>query len=166
MARVGFRIDGAAANDYSGQSVAGAGDVNGDGNPDLLVSAPGTDSGTAYLLLKPPPSYTVPAAPSGVSALPGDAQVDLTWTVPSDDGATITGYQIEASGGVGPWDIPATTSHTITGLTNGTAYQFRVCAINAAGTGPASAWSTAVTPRTLPAAPSGVSALPGTPRST
>ena len=26
-------------------------------------------------------------------------------------------------------DIPATTSHTITGLTNGTAYQFRVCAI-------------------------------------
>ena len=32
-------------------------------------------------------------------------------------------------------------------MTNGTSYQFRVCAINAAGTGPASAWSTAVTPQ-------------------
>ena len=35
----GFRIDGAAAEDRSGEVVAGAGDVNGDGHDDLLVGA-------------------------------------------------------------------------------------------------------------------------------
>ena len=32
-------IDGAAANDQSGHSVAGAGDVNGDGRDDVIVGA-------------------------------------------------------------------------------------------------------------------------------
>src|SRR5690606_35183543 len=37
----GFRVDGAAAGDYSGTSVASAGDVNGDGFGDLIVGATG-----------------------------------------------------------------------------------------------------------------------------
>ena len=37
----GFRIDGAAFGDRSGFSVAGAGDVNGDGFADLIVGAYG-----------------------------------------------------------------------------------------------------------------------------
>ena len=40
----GFRVDGAAAGDVSGSSVAGVGDVNGDGTPDLLIGAPQADS--------------------------------------------------------------------------------------------------------------------------
>jgi len=36
----GFRIDGIDADDRSGNSVAGAGDVNGDGNDDLIINAP------------------------------------------------------------------------------------------------------------------------------
>ena len=42
----GFRLDGAAAFDRSGSSVASAGDVNGDGIADLIVGAP-SDPGTA-----------------------------------------------------------------------------------------------------------------------
>lgn len=50
----GFRIDG-QAGDYSGRSVVGAGDINGDGIDDLLISAyraapNGAYSGAAYVL--------------------------------------------------------------------------------------------------------------------
>ena len=38
----GFQINGEAAGDYSGFSVAGAGDVNGDGFDDLVIGAKGT----------------------------------------------------------------------------------------------------------------------------
>ena len=52
----GFRIDGAAAIDYAGWSVSGAGDVNGDGRQDVIVGAlwadnhDREDSGTAYVI--------------------------------------------------------------------------------------------------------------------
>jgi Ca2+-binding RTX toxin-like protein len=44
----GFRIVGAAAEDYSGFSVASAGDVNGDGVDDLIVGAWNADPNGAY----------------------------------------------------------------------------------------------------------------------
>ena len=42
---IGFRLDGEAAFDYSGRSVASAGDVNGDGFDDLIIGAQGADPG-------------------------------------------------------------------------------------------------------------------------
>jgi Ca2+-binding RTX toxin-like protein len=44
----GFRLFGAASDDYAGAAVAGAGDVNGDGYDDLIVGAPGANS--AYVV--------------------------------------------------------------------------------------------------------------------
>ena len=42
---IGFRLDGVAAADLTGFSVAGAGDVNGDGFDDIVIGAPGGDKG-------------------------------------------------------------------------------------------------------------------------
>ena len=71
-----------------------------------------------------------PAAPASLTATPGDRQVALTWQAPaSDGGASITGYEYRQSkdGGTNwqpDWTAIAnsdakTTSHTVTGLTNG-----------------------------------------------
>jgi hypothetical protein len=52
----GLRIDGAAASDNLGTSIASGGDVNGDGSPDLIVAAPFASnnardvSGSVYVL--------------------------------------------------------------------------------------------------------------------
>ena len=48
----GFRMDGVASFDFSGFSVSGAGDVNGDGFDDLIIGAYGADSGAgaAYVV--------------------------------------------------------------------------------------------------------------------
>ncbi len=52
----GFRIDGASAYDYSGASVSGIGDVNGDNIDDFIIGAPYTDqngrsnSGSTYII--------------------------------------------------------------------------------------------------------------------
>ena len=40
----GFRIDGGTLGDFAGASVAGAGDVNGDGRSDVIVGAPGANN--------------------------------------------------------------------------------------------------------------------------
>ena len=83
----------------------------------------------------PPPPPPVPDAPTNLLAVGGDGQVVLTWDAPEDDGGTaITDYQYQIDQ-TGEWiSIGSTdTTHTVTGLTNGTAYVFQVRAVNAAG---------------------------------
>jgi hypothetical protein len=94
-------------------------------------------------------------APTNVIAVAGNAQVTLAWTTSTWNGGVynITGYQIQQStDGGSTWstavaDTGSTdTAKTITGLTNGNKYLFRVGAINTAGTGAYSANSISVTP--------------------
>ncbi|HEV7723385.1 MAG TPA: fibronectin type III domain-containing protein, partial [Iamia sp.] len=109
---------------------------------------------------------TAPGAPTGVTATAGNAQANVSWTAPaSTGGSPITGYKVTPYIG-GTAQTPQTTSgagttKTVTGLTNGTAYTFKVQAVNAIGTGPLSSASAAVTPATTPGAPTGVSAIAG-----
>ena len=98
-----------------------------------------------------PTGPTVAGAPTGVSATAGNAEAALDWTAPgSDGGSAITDYQITPYiGAIAQSPILAgstATSKTITGLTNGTEYTFKVAAINTNGTGPDSVASNAVTP--------------------
>ena len=110
----------------------------------------------------------VATAPTGLAGTAGNAQVALTWTVPSSDGGNaISDYTIEYSSTAGvvySWFNDGTStalSATVTGLTNGTAYTFRVSAVNSSGTGPVSA-TAAVTPFVVHAAndPASFSACP------
>jgi predicted phage tail protein len=107
---------------------------------------------------------TTPDAPTGLSAVPGNGQVTLTWTTPVSDGGTaVTGYRVSISPQGGPetsTDIPITTSDTLTGLTNGTTYNFTVAAVNAAGLSAPSIAAGAV-PVTTPDAPTRLKAVPG-----
>ncbi len=113
------------------------------------------------------PMLAVPARPTGLTATAGDEQATLRWPDPGN--ASITGWQYQhrlsdAAWGNGWSTIPGsaarTTSHTITGLTNGESYSFRIRAVNASGPGPASDETTA-TPLAAPAKPKGLSATAG-----
>jgi hypothetical protein len=63
----GFRIDGKSMNDALGTSVAGAGDVNGDGYDDLIIGAPfagfnSNGAGSAYVVLGHGGAFSHPLA--------------------------------------------------------------------------------------------------------
>jgi fibronectin type 3 domain-containing protein len=106
---------------------------------------------------------TVPGAPTGVTATPGNTSASVSWTAPTDDGGTaITGYTVTSSPGAFTCTSTTTTSCTVNGLANGTSYTFTVTASNAVGTGPASSPSTGVIPEAgVPGSPTGVTATAG-----
>ena len=93
-----------------------------------------------------------PATPAKPTATAGDGQATVSWSAPDDGGSTITKYTVTPYIGATaqtPKDVtgsPAATSTTISGLTNGTAYTFKVSATNAVGTSAQSAASDPVTP--------------------
>ena len=92
-----------------------------------------------------------PSAPTGMQSVAGDAKVTLFWTDPGD--GTITGYEYRqkaGSGSYGAWTaVPsssATTVHyTVTGLTNGTVYKYKIRA-KASSTDGAESSEVTVTP--------------------
>jgi hypothetical protein len=149
-------VDGAdlsilAANYKTSNAVA---DVNNDNTVNITdLSIILSQYGQTYTAQKPTP-------PTGLAAAAGDSQVSLSWTANSI-GDTVDSYQVY-------WTTDSTfasgiqqnlsvigTNYTVTGLTNGTTYYFRVSAHNSAGY---SAWS----PVTASATPQGAGGGTGT----
>ena len=78
---------------------------------------------------------TVPDAPSNLLVDGTDGAVTLTWDAPEDDGgAALTDYEYRIDRR-NPWISTGSTgtTHTVTGLVNGTAYVFEVRAVNRIG---------------------------------
>ena len=116
---------------------------------------------------------TAPAAPGAPTSLTaaadGPTEIDLSWTAPTSDGGSgITGYKIEVSadGGTNYSDLVADTgttdiTYSHTGLAGNTTRHYRVSAINAIGTGPASNVATVTTPAGPPGQPTGLTVTEG-----
>nr|WP_298328226.1 fibronectin type III domain-containing protein [Asticcacaulis sp.] len=92
-------------------------------------------------------------------------QVTLSWTAVTAT-PSVTDYLVEYKANASPtWltfndGVSTTTTATVTGLTDNTLYDFRVSAINSAGTGPASS-TLSVTPFPPPAQVTGLSGTAG-----
>ncbi len=109
-----------------------------------------------------------PGQLTGVNASAGSQSATVTWSAPSSGGPATTyivtpyiGTAAQAATTV--TGGPAPTNVTVSGLAAGTTYTFTVTASNTSGAGLESAPSNSVTPTliTVPGAPGGVSASPG-----
>jgi predicted phage tail protein len=120
------------------------------------VNVAGTGPASAPVNATP---RTTPGIPGALVATRGNASVSLTWDPPTTNGGQpITDYVVQyATNANGSFTTftdgtSTATSATVTGLSNGTAYVFRVSAVNVAGAGTATAL-VAATPLAPPNAP-------------
>jgi len=129
---------------------------------DFQVRAFGSSAGSWSVVTSSMP-IGAPVAPANLAGVFGlfSSWVNLSWTAPSNNGGSpITDYLIEYKQVSSPtWTVfshtpSANTTATVTGLTYGNSYDYRVSAINAIGTGP----SVAIT---APSQVTGVVATPG-----
>ena len=94
----GFRIQGANNNDYFGHSISAAGDVNGDGFGDILISAPGADEGgsnkgAAYIVFGKSAAF---AATLSITTLDGKIGFKIPGTTTGDQ----LGYSVSSAGDI------------------------------------------------------------------
>ena len=138
------------AFDAANQTLSGT-PTTGQAATAYTYTATDADGDTASLTFDITIQSLAPVAPTDLSATAGDALVALAWSNPQD--STITKYQVRYGAGsavpaTATWgDITdsgaGTTSHTVTGLTNGTQYAFEIRAVNAGGNSDASSTVTA-----------------------
>ncbi len=112
--------------------------------------------------------HTEPPAPADFAADPGNGKATLRWTDPENDNITGYEYAQKTDGDYGPW-IPFKATevagsnvlrHTVTRLTNGTQYTFRLRAVTVAYKNARFNEATA-TPAVVPGEPQGFRLEPG-----
>jgi hypothetical protein len=103
------------------------------------------------------PEPIVPAAVRNLNATGSGDSAVLTWTPPPDGGSAIVGYGIRVyQDGRARGDLPVESGqnrYKVTGLEDGSVYEFRVWAVNRAGHGPISAASNRIGSRVSVALP-------------
>ena len=115
----------------------------------------------ALLATAGPASAGVPSAPAKPTVTADNASVDVSWSTVTATPA-VTAYSVATLNSEGTVLIDTlsvdaasgdTASVTVTGLTNGTSYTFKILARNADGNSDYSEISTSATPRTVADAP-------------
>ncbi len=121
-------------------------------------------SPTAVQLIEP---IVAPGAPSKLKiGKRTTSSIALRWSAAADNGSAITDHIVEYRTGAGAWltfahPQPITsTATTVTGLTKGVQYTFRVTAVSAAGAGAPSAVSKLALAASAPGAPQSLVAKP------
>jgi hypothetical protein len=100
------------------------------------VNSSGTSGYSNEASATPSAGGSAPAAPTGLGATAGNTQVSLSWTA-SSGAASYNVYRGTSAGGESTTPVVTGitgTTYTNTGLTNGTAYYYKVAAVNSAGT--------------------------------
>src|SRR6185312_6381509 len=114
---------------------------------------------TASTLVSP---LTFPGAPTSVLAVAGHQSASVSWTAPLDNGGSpIISFTVTAYPGGAQQSVSGSSQLTFPSLTDGITYNFTVHATNAAGNGPESDPSNAVTPGGVPGAPTITSVTAG-----
>jgi bacillolysin len=122
----------------------------------IATNAAGSATSHAGTLTVNGGSPTPPGPPTAVTAIAGNAQASVSFTPPINNGGSpITGYTVTSNpaGGVDTNAGSTSTTHVVTGLTNGTGYTFTVVATNAIGSSTPSVASNTVTPSAAPPGP-------------
>lgn len=129
-------------------------------NSPTTIQPPTTQSSTSS-------NNVAPGQPTGLTAtMTSSSSILLSWAAPSNTGVLITGYRIEFKTDTDQWSVlvPNTgiiSSYSITGLTTGTTYTYRISAINSVGTGnPSNAISIATKSTITPTALTAVATSP------
>ena len=143
--------------------------INGETSTFLVRAVNSTGAGSASAAvsvdLRPLSELVKPTHTPTLTARAGDGEVTLSWDEPNAIQCTWQYQQTRTLGVVAEWEnIPDsktfTTEYTVTGLTNGLTYFFKVRAVNSGGQGPASA-AVSVTPTVgghrVPPQPTGLS---------
>ncbi len=135
------------------------------GSYDVVVTNPDTSTATcAGCMLY----VSAPGVPTDATSTPGNDQASLSWSAPVSDGGSplidyLVQYKLSASSTFdSTFDTNSTSTMTIvTGLMNGSSYDFEVVAENAAGSSTPSSIVSASLAATVPDPPTSVSATAG-----